>query len=78
MAWKQVQSLSKARCAVDAACTLPVSPFRVVAGAAQSTLRRILFVVGTIKRLAPASRWHLEDFDVFVHGALLFAFRQPA
>lgn len=68
VAWKQVQSLAKARCAVDAACTLPVSPFRVVAGAAQSILRRILFVVGTIKRLAPASRWHPEDFDVLSMG----------
>lgn len=76
MAWKQVQSLAKARCAVDAACTLPVSPFHVVAGAAQSSLRRILFAVGTVKRLTPASRWHPEDFDVFVHRAVLFAFRQ--
>lgn len=76
MACKQVQSLAKARCAVDAACILPVSPFRVVAGVAQSSLRRILFVVGTIKRPAPASRWHPEDFDVFFYGAVLFAFRR--
>lgn len=75
MAWKQVQSLAKARCAVDAACTFPVSPFHVVAGGAQSSLRRILFVVGTVKRPAPASRWHPEDFDVFVYGAVLFAFK---
>lgn len=76
VAWKQVQSLATARCAVDAACTLLVSPFRVVAGAAQSILWRILFVVGTFKRPAPASCWHPKDFDVFAHEVMLFAFRQ--
>jgi hypothetical protein len=61
---------------VGAACTLLVSPFHVVAGVAQSSLWRILFVVVTIKRPAPASRWHPVPLMFFVRGAMLFAFRQ--